>query len=141
MSTVVSLKARARIENQLDMLIDRAEKLVDSTNIAAELLPAQLRNLLNMASSTDSFKAVELFIQYQMGRRGEGERWRHGGFGDQLIEELHHFDDIAEQIAKETKADKVKVKMELVRLFIGYLTRYFSYKSADKERPPRERTL
>jgi hypothetical protein len=140
MSTIVGLKARARIENQLDTLIDSAEKLVDSTNIVAELLPAQLRNLLNMASSTDSFKAVELFIQYQMGREREGKGWRHGGFGDQLIQELHKFDDLAEQIAKATEADKVKVKMELVRLLIGYLTRYFSYKSADKERPKREGT-
>jgi len=141
MSTVVNLKAREKMENRLDELIDKAEKLVNSANIAteaAELESSQLRNLLNITSSTDSFKAVELYIQYQMGRAKEGKGWRYGGFGGQLIQELQKLDDLAEQIGRETNEEKVKVKMELVRLFIGYLTRYFSYKSSEQRKTKQE---
>jgi hypothetical protein len=129
MSTVLSLKAREKIEARLDDLIGRAEQLVNTTHIAAPpgLELAQLRNLLNLASSTDSFKAVELFIQYQMGREKGGKGWLHDNFGQRLIHELYQLEQMAEQIAEEAKEKKGQVKMELVRLFIGYMTRYFSY--------------
>jgi hypothetical protein len=134
MSTMLNLKTRTKIEGQIDHIIERAEKLIDSTKIAgkeAGLEQSQLRNLQNLASSTDSFKAVELFIQYQMGReRRGGMGWLHGDFGSKLIGQLHQLDPIAETISQETNAIQADVRMELVRLFIGYMTRYFSYRSS-----------
>jgi hypothetical protein len=123
----LSLKARERIEAEVDHLIENATKLVDTTKVAEALKDAQLRNLLNLASSTDSFRAVELFVQYQMGRE---KGWRAGNFGRTLIQKLQDLDALAEQIASETHAGKNAVKIELVRRFIGYLTRYFAYKSS-----------
>jgi len=70
-----------------------------------------LRNVLELALSTESFKEIILFIQYQIGR--ERKKWQ--DFGKKLI-------DILQQAAPEGKD-----RIERARLFLGYLCRYAKY--------------
>lgn len=119
---MINLQAKKRVEEYMDELVDKAKELVEETKIYDPMDPSQLRNLLNLVSDTESVKVIELFIQYQMGRNREV--WTHAGFGDLLLEEIK----VLEGIAKEIDVNFSKaIWIELVRLFIGYLNRYFVY--------------
>ncbi len=91
---------------------------------------AQLSNLQNLANSTDSVKALELFIRYQMGRK-EGKGWKftrekNESFGDIVINHLDKLWQWAQQIAQGHAADEIKaVHLWLIRLYCGFLSRWF----------------
>jgi hypothetical protein len=91
---------------------------------------AQLSNLQNLANSSDSVKALELFIRYQMGRK-EGKGWRYKGdsaysFGLKVIEDFNQLGKWAEQIARESSESNTKaVHLWLIRLYCGFLSRWF----------------
>jgi len=126
---MISPKAQQIIEERTDDVIDRAQKLIDSTKIYEKMAPTQLKNLLEMSSSTDSAKALEVFIRYQMARRRE---WMSNNFGEKLLsEEFSWLSDLAKQISKDTGDDIKKVHLELIRLYLGYAHRYFVYKKSE----------
>lgn len=90
----------------------------------------QLSNLQNLANSTDSVKALELFIRYQMGRR-EGKGWKYTGDGDQsfgflVIDDLYKVGNWAEEIARASgESDPKATHLWLIRLYCGFLSRWF----------------
>ncbi len=90
-----------------------------------DILPrAQLSNLQNMANSTDSMKALELFIYYQMGRK-EGRGWKYEEFGLRVINDLNELKKWAEQIGRDTGGNIKDIHLYLIRLYCGYLNRWF----------------
>lgn len=103
----------------LDELIKNSQELVDRNwkdgskkgPFLKYLGKSQIRNILNMAQATDSFKALETFILYQAGRRMISQR-----FAEDLITEL-------KQIQKKGGIGKI-------RLYLGYLYRYFVWKQS-----------
>ena len=129
---MISLQAKKKIEEYIDDLVDRAQDIINSTEIykkpakGKDMEESQLRNLLNITTASESVKVINLFIQYQMGR--DRDRWTRGGFGDRIIEEIENLENMAEQVSKETGQNKKEVWIELIRLFIGYLNRYFIYR-------------
>jgi len=100
---------------------------------------AQLSNLQNLASSTDSVKALELFVRYQMGRK-EGKGWRYQGEGDRsfglrVIEDLNQLEEWAKQVARESgESDPKATHLWLIRLYTGFLSRWFvALKGSEEE--------
>ena len=55
-------KLRLEIEKRLDDLIGDAQELVKETEVYKRVEESQIRNLLEIASSVDSVKALEVFI-------------------------------------------------------------------------------
>ncbi|MGC1122445.1 MAG: hypothetical protein WBA22_15240 [Candidatus Methanofastidiosia archaeon] len=105
----------------LDQLIEDSQKLV-SRNwkkgpkkelFLSNLKKNQIRNILDMAQATDSFKALQVFILYQAGRK--------------MI--AHEFaEDLASELEKIQKDGGIKS----VRLYLGYLYRYFIWKKSQE---------
>lgn len=128
------MKAELRqgIDKQLDWLIEDGKNLVVATKIYAEVKDrkpkeveeAQMRNLLEMATASDSIEALKVFVQYQMGR-GKLPR----DFGEQLIQKIDkELGNRAEEISKNYPEHKKEVLLELVRHYLGYMNRYFKFK-------------
>lgn len=105
----------------LDQLVEDSQKLVNRNwKIGSgkepplkELKTNQIRNILDMAQATDSFKALQVFILYQAGRA--------------MI--AHEFaEDLALELEKIQKDGGIKS----VRLYLGYLYRYFIWKKSQE---------
>jgi len=103
----------------LDELIKNSQKLVDKNwekgskekLYLSNLRRNQIRNILDMAQATDSFKALQMFIRYQAGRETISHE-----FAEDLVTGL-------EKIQKDSG-------IEAVRLYLGYLYRYFVWKQS-----------
>ena len=107
----------------LDRIVKLAEKCVKETKIAdSKMEESQLHNLRNLANATDSVRALENFISYQIGRRSE---WHHNGFGRRVLDDLGKLSDMAEEIAQQGDVSKRAVHLELIRLYTGFLYRAF----------------
>lgn len=127
--TVLDPKARKTVEEKMDEIVELAEKCIDETNIAASgMEESQLRNLQNMANATDSVKALENFVCYQMGRNKE---WRDTGFGNHVLKDFETLCKKAEKIAADTSQIRA-VHIELIRLYLGFLVRTFIAKRPRK---------
>jgi len=115
-------KVRRAVEGILDRIVEMAEKCVEETKIAeSKMEESQLHNLRNLANATDSVKALENFISYQMGRR---EEWRHNDFGGRVLKDLEKLRGIAQEVAKGNDVSR-SVHLELIRIYIGFLYRSF----------------
>jgi hypothetical protein len=102
----------------MDDLVEMAERLVEETAIAKSgLQEHQLRNLQNLTNATDSVRALENFVCYQMGRHDE---WRHNRFGKRLLEDFQAMARIAEEIAPGAAR---AAHLALLRLYLGFLIR------------------
>lgn len=124
---------RQEIDKRLDWLIEDGKKLVDNTKvyIKEEVKEAGMRNLLEMATASDSIEALKLFVQYQMGRKKLPR-----DFGEQLIQKIdNELGKRADEISKNDPADRKEVLLSLVRQYLGYMNRYFKFK---KEFPEEE---
>ncbi len=130
---MIGIKAKKEIEDKLDELVENSQNLIDETRVSnSKLEKTQFRNLLDLASSSDSFKVMENFILYQMGRDTKGESWSKSSneksFGDSLIDKLKSLEEKAKEIAGKTKDDTKAIHLELIRLYLGFASRYFTYK-------------
>jgi hypothetical protein len=89
------------------------------------LQKAQLSNLQNFANVTESLRALELFIVYQMERK-EGQGWKYSRgdipFGNLL---LLHFNKLGDWSRQINPSDSTAVHLWLIRLYTGFLTRWF----------------
>jgi hypothetical protein len=127
---------KREIDRVTDDLVREAKKLVDEKLTvtkagqirldAGGLREAQLRNVINVADGTGSVELVKNFVRYQIGRQGGG--WRHRGFGEALVERIDkEVAGLAQRVAHEAQAEVGQTHIQLVRLFLGYLNRYFVY--------------
>jgi hypothetical protein len=126
---MLDLKTQRKIKSKSGDLVKNAEKLVDETKIFNKLKEHQLGNIINIATTTHTVLVVTNFIKYQIGRHPE---WRHGEFGKRLIEKLESLEAVAKEIAGNTPMVN-EVWINLVRLYLGYLNRYFIYKQKTQE--------
>ena len=133
-----ALRIRQAIDRTMDELVREAKRLVDDKLTVSDagqlkldaggLREAQLRNVINVASNTESVELVKLFIQYQIGRQGGG--WRHRGFGEALIGRIEkEVASLSERVARDARAElkSAYIHIRMVRLFLGYFNRYFIY--------------
>ncbi|MCG2826302.1 MAG: hypothetical protein L6265_06905 [Thermoplasmatales archaeon] len=123
----MNVELKQKIDEELDWLVSDGKKLIDSTweSIKKENVEkSQLRNLLEMAVASDSVKVLELFIQYQMGRKKLPR-----DFGNQLIQKITtELTNKANEISKNRSEHTKEVLLRIVRLYLGYMNRYFVYK-------------
>ena len=124
---MIDAKLRLEIEKRLDILIEDAQDLVEETGVYKEVEENQMRNLLEMALSVDSVKALEVFIQYQIGRKKLPST-----FGDGLIEKIRGLEETTKEITKQQTIDK-DIWLALIRQYLGYMNRYFVYRRKEEE--------
>lgn len=111
------------IEDQLDDLVQRAERCVEDTKAAqTDTQDTQFRNLQNMAAATDSVLALENFIGYQIGRK-----YINAEVGRRILQDIDELKRIAEEIYSHLGLANENLKrqthMELIRLYLGFLVR------------------
>jgi intergrase/recombinase len=112
---------RPEESKMIDEIVEKSQNLVDRNwekgpekkLHLCELKRNQIRNILDMAQATDSFKALELFIRYQAGRETISHE-----FSEDLVKDL-------EKVHKDKG-------IEAVRLYLGHLYRYFVWKDSLK---------
>jgi hypothetical protein len=110
-----------KIEERLDELVQIAERCVTNTNAAStDLEESQLRNLQNLASATDSVAVLENFIAYQMGRRKLPV-----AVGQRILDDIRELGRKAEEIVRDSREALRWARMELIRLYLGFLVRKF----------------
>lgn len=119
-----TLDLREKIEGHKDELVRRAEKLCDAHR--PRVARAGLQNLLTIANSTLSVEEVKNFIKYQMGRKTEARKWR--DFGEYLIKEI---EEIVNNMGISGNSE---FNIQLVRLFLGYVTRYAQFLGEERGR-------
>jgi len=135
---VMKAKLEKGIDEVLDDVISMAHKLLNESQpqVIKELTTSQLRNLQSVCEATNSIMAVKNFIRYQMGRSNAWGKPPRESFGDRLIGDLDRLKEKAKSIVNReggSEEDEKNVWMELVRRYIGYLTRYFVYLESLRE--------
>jgi len=128
------LKVRKTVGRQLDDLIRGACRCVQVLE-GSSMEENQIRNLVNVAATSESLEEVTNFIRYQMGRDGPKRTWRHTGsqkksFGELVIEDIEK--GTVQKALKAVltgvpEADKIRVRSELIALYLGYMNRSFTY--------------
>jgi hypothetical protein len=79
----------------------------------------QLRNILEVAESTDSWKALELFIRYQAARGELPKDW-----AESAIQALDALQQDAQSIAQHTGDPAKTIHLELVTRVLGHAVRW-----------------
>ena len=121
----VKPKTRKAIAEREDDLVQKAQNIAQT--LWEELDPGQrrdgkvrqLRNILEVAESTDSWKALELFIRYQAARKEIPKAW-----AEAAIQELDALQQEAQGIAKNTGDSAKTVHLELVTRVLGHAVRW-----------------
>jgi hypothetical protein len=141
---VSSLNAQQRraIDQAKELLVAKAEKLLDDAKVtpSRDFGHSQLRNLVAVAMETESPAVVLNFIRYQMGRDNSHKNWSQGPegtrLGDRFLGELgNDKGTVTTALAGVKEAgglgeDKLLeqlVRMELIRYFLGFATRYMKF--------------
>lgn len=118
---IAEAKLLQQIEEHLDELVRRAEKCVTDTNMVGRgLEESQLRNLQNLASATDSVPVLKNFIGYQMGRNSIPAE-----VGKRILDDIQELERKAEELTQRHPELLRQARIELVRLYLGFLVREF----------------
>jgi hypothetical protein len=134
------------IDQRVDGVVRAAASVVALLREDRLMRENQVRNLLDVAASTESLLAVSNFVRYQMGRSAQDRAWLHNGFGERIVKEIEDrtstVQKLSAEVAQEVRAeipaiDTTKLtalaRLRLARLFLGYLNRWFYYASRTKE--------
>jgi hypothetical protein len=135
------------IDRQLDRLIRAAGQRVHLLHDDRVMRESQLRNVLNVAiSHPQSHLVVTNFIYYQVGRSGGNQAWLHSDFGKKVADDIQGPDGVVRQLAsnvtdevcrkvQESNREEVahEAHMRLMRLYLGYLNRWFYYGSRTRQ--------
>jgi hypothetical protein len=140
MRTQLALKQE--IDRRLDELVREAGKSVHLLHDDRAMRENQLRNVVDVAMSTQSLDVVTNFIRYQMGRSGGNQAWRHSDFGHKVIQALEGREAIVQRLTNEVTASvyaavpesnratiRQEAQLRLMRFYLGYLNRWFYYGS------------
>jgi len=118
---IAEAKLLQKIEKQLDEIVQMAEECVSSTKaVNTDLEESQLRNLQNLASATDSIPVLENFVRYQMGRKKIPLE-----VGRQILKHIQKLGQIAKELTQNDSEALRWARMELIRLYLGFLVRKF----------------
>lgn len=135
----LTMEQRRNIDRAKEQLVGAAETLLRDAGVtpSRDFGHSQLRNLVAVASETESPAVVLNFIRYQMGRDDKGKNWSKATegkrIGDRFIDALNHGEGVVSQALKNVVSDEEDVlirqlaRMELIRYFLGFATRYMKY--------------
>jgi hypothetical protein len=136
----LSPEVRQKIDRAKEILVKGAETLLTEARVIPDdrtFGHSQLRNLVAVATETESPSVVLNFIRYQMGRddknRGWAKRQDEKRLGDRFIDALQgEGGPVQKSLAgiaeiKEGTLTEQLARMELIRYFLGFATRYLKY--------------
>jgi len=130
---ITQVKLLRNVEDQLDDIVQLAEECITKTNATQkEITGSQLRNLQNLAAATNSLRALENFIAYQMGRGNIPKE-----VGNQIVEDFQYLCKKAKEIVNNEKADEQferKLLIEMIQMYLGFLVRKFVAEYKGEER-------
>jgi len=127
-------QTRKKIAQKEDQLVELAkniaERLWDSLNDVQKRdgKVRQLRNILEVAESTDSWKALELFIRYQAARGEIDKIW-----AKSLVQILESLNQDAQSIAQQTADQAKTIHLELVTRVLGHAVRWHLWNVKSQE--------
>ena len=99
--------------------MEQAEELVKGLPTrGTENKVGQLRNIHSLAESTNSWKAVQLFMRYQAARKQLDDDWV-----EAAIKRLDSLRNDAKAVSQSTKDDETALHMELLGRVIGFAVR------------------
>lgn len=142
----IVLAMRKALDKELDSLVEATRLAILRLRDDRAMRENQIRNVLDVATSTGSLAVVTNFIRYQMGRSGGNEAWLHNNFGQTVVSDLEGekgnvaklAGKVTDKVCEETgSTDRTRVlaqaRVELVRLYLGYLNRWFYYGSKTRD--------
>jgi hypothetical protein len=126
------LKIQQGIRLAEDEIVKAIEKALKESKYG-DLEESQFRNLVRVATSTESAEVIKNFLRYQVGR---DTKWGRGkdSLAESIIKDIDNWiHQKAIAIAKEAEVSKGspkanEIKMDLIRRYLGYGARYLKYK-------------
>jgi hypothetical protein len=147
----LSPSQRRAIDLAKEDLVIAAEELLEKSGVRPDkddFGHSQLRNLGAVAAETESPAVVLNFIRYQMGRDDKQKGWSREKAGKPLGE--HFLDALGgnagpislalERVKEEGESDPHRAqiaRMQLIRYFLGFATRYMKYLEVKYPKPRR----
>lgn len=145
------LLMRRAIERQVSGLIEAGtaatRKLKEQHGNRRRLEESQFRNLLNVATETQSVDVVTNFIRYQIGRLPDEWGTQEAQFGPTLIRNIEAGAvrqaavEVRKTLEKEKDLDAASLQeaflqayIQLTRLYLGYANRAFYYARRREEK-------
>lgn len=144
----LSATQRRAIDLAKEDLVTAAEELLEVYKVRPDrddFGHSQLRNLGAVAAETESPAVVLNFIRYQMGRDNKKEGWSRDAdgkpLGERFLDALGKDGVIAkalQEVGKEGENDPERMqiaRMQLIRYFLGFVTRYMKYLEVKYPKP------
>lgn len=143
--SALTLRQRQAIDRCKELLVPAAEKLLETANVKEldknDFGERQLRQLIAIAKETESPAVVLNFILFQIGRDKQSTGWGYSANGEKLgmrmigalksgvVQEA--LDKIPDLDAETTQLARI----ELVRHFLGFASRYLKYLELERPDP------
>lgn len=123
------------VDARLNIMLVRMQQMMDDNRIwQSKMELSQIQNVLAVALDTNSVEVVKNYLRYQIGRDTTAGSWRRRlasgpTFGEIVIAEIDRLNEWAVTITNEEKGTPLtdKTWMNLTRLYLGYMRRYFYY--------------
>ncbi len=119
----LSITTRRTIEKYDDNWVQKGRELTQNLKSDKE---RQLRNIQSIAETSESWKAVALFIRYQAARNQLDKDW-----AEEAVAKLEALQNDARSLAG--KDEPKAVHMELVSRILGYAVRWHVWDTKNKE--------
>ena len=122
------LRIQQGIKAKEDEIVQLIQEALDkSDQITRNLEESQFRNLVRVATETESSEVVKNFLLYQMGR---DKKWGRGetSLGKKIINHIDHdLRQMAKTIPGGDATDEKRILIQIIRRYLGYGARYHKY--------------
>lgn len=126
---------RSYVAVESDRMADSARGLAGDLVLAPKVGKAQVRNVENLAYSTDKVSDVMDLLKTLIGRDSTGERWAHKSVGKTLLDALTGLRGNADRIADRLREygdawdDDLarRIHLQLCREYLRHLSASFEY--------------
>lgn len=134
----IELRIQKGIRQKEDDIVIAIEEALDKCDYPKsgrdKLEASQFRNLVRVADTTESAEVVKNFLRYQVGRE---RKWGRGksSLAERIVQDIDgKLKTYAGEIATEAgSADSKRIRMELIRRYLGYGSRRLRFLSLDQE--------
>ena len=129
------LKGIRQVEDDIVIAIEDALDKCEYPKSGRDKLEAsQFRNLVRVADTTESAEVVKNFLRYQVGRE---RKWGRGkdSLAERVVQDIDGLlKKMAGDIAKKAgSTEEKRIRMELVRRYLGYGSRRLRFLSSQQE--------
>lgn len=122
------------IDKYTEEIVTLAEstiKNVQMQNLRGAAGNAQFSNFQGVTQETGSVAVIVNWVRYQMGRRESQRAWKEARLGQNVLESIEAMRAYANTIARTvhkpepTPRQVLEIHLKLVRMYAGYLRRWF----------------